>query len=748
MRILHIDVESSSAAELAGDDGVGVHKYAEHWTTRVYCMAWWFDDVKQTKLWHDWEPFPQEVIDHVAGGGTVVAHNAAFERTMWNVVMRRPNVVDNLPALILPELKIEQMVCTLARASTITLPAGLDYIAQVMGFENRKDPVGYKLMMKHAKPASRTKHPDGSETYTWHSDREERRVIGAYCQQDVVVELDVDRTVLQHAARERRVWELDQRINDRGVRLDLPLVKAAIEVVEVAKARLHTRMAKITDNEVTACSQVQKIVAWINAKGIPCTSIAKGVQQELILQAKSVDSKVEEVILLRQQSGKGTPTSKYQTMASCALLDGKAYGQLFYHGASTGRWAGRLIQFHNLPKIDEDHDLRDVLTVVGILGTYWSADEKCDAIQMVCGTVLPVLSKALRHMLIASEGRRFIGGDLSNIEGCVAAWISGEEWKTQAYRDFQAGNGQDLYIVSYSKSFGLEVHKVTKSQRGIGKIQELACGFQGSVGAYHKMCRQYNLNIAAMVGPIRSAVTQEEWDAAAKTMKRPGTNTYGLPEDQWTAFKVAVNGWRAAHPAVESAWYELQDAAIQAVAEPEKPVWCLDGKIAYLCSRDVLWCKLPSGRNLAYMRPYIKGTYEYHLQDGDGNYAWVKEDDVDGLLSKGYFRTEKQPRVKRSVIFECYESEKKRWGKSSLYGGLQFENIVQAVARDVMVEGMFAAEEKGYNIVLTVHDELLCDEPVGHGSAEELQSIMSTVPSWCPGLPLAAKCWEDIRYAK
>jgi len=744
--ILHIDFESGSAVEL-GD--VGVHKYAEHWSTHVYCMAYRFND-EEKQIWYMWESFPQRVIDHVAGGGIVVAHNASFERALWNVVLPRPNLIDGYDPIPVPRMQIDQMVCTMARAAALALPGGLDYIARVMGAESRKDDVGGKLMMKFAKPLTRTMGEDGRETYTFYRDREDMLKVGDYCLQDVEVETEIDRLLLQHKPRERSVWLLDQKINDRGVKLDLELVKVATEVADVGEARLHKRMAEITEGAVPSCTQVAKLVAWINSRGIPCTSIAKGVQTELIAAASVLDPTVEEAIRLRQAAGKGTPTSKYQTMLDCAGFDGKARGQLMYHGATTGRWAGRLIQFQNLPGVDPDRDLANVEAVVAILGCpHLGAEEKADAIQMLTGSIMPVLSKSLRHMLVASAGCRFIGGDLSNIEGCVAAWLAGEEWKVEAYREYQAKRGPDLYIATYCRTFGADLSEVDKFRRQIGKVIELACGFGGGIGAFISAAKIYNIDLKTLVAPVKAITQAEVWAKAEKRYETTSSgNRYGLELDVWCAVRITVDNWRNSHPAITGGWYDLQDAAIHAVSTPGEVVEIFGGKVAYVYARQVLWCKLPSGRALAYHRPWVKKSTTEVLKNANGETKVVEEDEIVEHLKDGWVQTGENGPARYRVMYEGYDNTSKRWTRFSLYGGHQFENIVQAIARDVMVEGMFRAEAKGYPIVLTVHDELLTDVPVGHGSVAELQQIMSTVPDWAEGLPLAAKTWEDFRYAK
>lgn len=283
---------------------------------------------------------------------------------------------------------------------------------------------------------------------------------------------------------------------------------------------------------------------------------------------------------------------------------------------------------------------------------------------------------------------RLVGADLSNIEGRINAWLAGERWKVQAFRDYDAGAGPDLYVLTYARSFGVAVDAVSKAERQIGKVQELALGYQGGVGAFQSMAAVYGLKVT---------------DERADELK---------------------TAWRDAHPAIVQSWWDLQDAAIDAVANPGCIVPVLNDLIRYKVDRGFLWCKLPSGRVLAYAAPRI---------------VWGKIKRRDGSELE-----------KRQVEYEGVDSVTKRWGPQRLYGGLQCENIVQAIARDVIAEAMFRAETAGFPIILTVHDEILAeveDASAGH-TAETIEALMCVVPKWAPGLPLAAKAWEDKRYVK
>jgi DNA polymerase len=235
------------------------------------------------------------------------------------------------------------------------------------------------------------------------------------------------------------------------------------------------------------------------------------------------------------------------------------------------------------------------------------------------------------------------------------------------------------------------------------------------------------MDLRELADIVNEATAPDMWDRCRRQYKT-AEHKFDLGEREWTAVKVVVTSWRDAHPAIVQSWWSMQDAAIDAVSSPGRIVDVLGGRIRYMVARGFLFCSLPSGRCLAYYHPYIRTTK-------------VKRKDANG---------EEYEVIKREVCYSGYESSKNRWVDNfQLYGGLQCENNVQAIARDVLVEGMFGAEERGYKIVLTVHDELLTETPLGGDySPEDLQKIMATVPAWCQGLPLAAKTWRGMRYDK
>ncbi len=364
---------------------------------------------------------------------------------------------------------------------------------------------------------------------------------------------------------------------------------------------------------------------------------------------------------------------------------------------------------------------------------------------------MTMIAKCLRSMFIAGPGTRFIGGDLSNIEGRVAAWLTGEQWKVDAFRAYDEKRGPDLYRVAYARAFGIAAELVSGWQRQVGKVQELSLQYQGALGAFLKMLANNPKapTLAALAEAVRDAVGIDAWFAVQSTYPQ-ASDKHGLPQEQWAAIKIIVRGWRDAHPLLVQGWWDLQDAAINAVANPGVVVAVFGSRVRYVFAREFLWCALPSGRVLAYFNPRIVSTQKEYVEMADG--SRVESDrffpaELEELLEQGAHLIKMPP--KRRVDYEGYEGERKRWATMNLYGGMQFNHVIQGTARDIMVDGMLEAEKRGYPVVLTVHDELLTECPEKIGSAEELEAIMSTVPPWIDGdLPLAAKAWEGTRYDK
>ena len=656
--VAHIDFETRSACDLKA---AGAYRYAQDPSTEIVCMAWSVDD-GPIAIWYPGQPWPDFPEDAM-----FTAHNAGFERAIWN-------------ALAPTEFKLtpEDMDCTMARALAVSLPASLDMLGQVLKLPVQKDRYGHKLMLKMCKP--RRIEDDGR--IVWWGEAADHEALRAYCVRDVETEQGCASRVPPLPLGERRVWRLDQRINDRGFPLDVPAVQAALRAVGDARQRADRRIWRLTEGSASTCSQVAKIAAWISSRGIPCRSIGKGEMQDLLIAADAFDDPVvEEALALRKAAGKSS-TAKFKALLDCVCSDGRVRGTLAYHGAHTGRWAGRLVQPQNFPRVDDHEAVAHALELL-------KRPDAVDALEAVFGNPLEILSQCLRAMIRAPKGKKLIGGDFANIEGRVNAWIAGEEWKLRAFALYDRGIGPDLYRLSYGRAFDLEPEAVDSAGRQVGKVMELALGYQGGVGAFQKMAAGYGVRVS---------------DSRADDLKR---------------------AWRDANPAIAKSWLELQRAGLDAVDARGMVREALYDRVGYVSDGRYLYCRLPSGRSLHYPSP--EARWKTHVITIDG---------------------EEETFASRGVTYWGVNSLTKQWGPLDLYGGSQCNHVVQGMARDLMVEAMHRLEAAGYRIFLTVHDEILCEVDEDFGSVSEFEEIMSVLPPWAEGLPVATKAWEDERYVK
>lgn len=739
----HIDFETASACDLKK---AGTARYMEHPTTRVWGFCWRIGS-GAVYQWRPGYPDPQPLLDHVARGGKVVAHKAVFERLVWNWILRVRYGLAHWPVM-----QITQQSCTMARAFAMHLPGKLEKLAIALALEHQKDMAGNAVMLKMMRPR---KIYDNGDMLWWDGSvtsndasvilrYEDPKGEGAsllnrnmeYCEADVYAESEADDKLPELTPSEQIVWQFDQRINERGVLFDMAVVDRADELVTLAKKSADLRMARITNGAVRKVSEVGKLVDWINAQGVPCTSVKKGTFKELIFNADITDNvPVKNAVKLRKETSK-TSTAKYSKMKQCVSADGRIRFMVEYHAAHTGRWAGRTVQPQNFVRFDSENEEEALIVgwLVGLLRSDTPIQEVLDTFESVHGEALPWLAKALRSMMVAEAGKIFKGGDFSNIEGRVNTYLAGEQWKLDAFSMYDLGIGPDLYKVAYAKSFGCSVEEVTKPKRQVGKVEELASGYQGGVGAYISMSEQYDLEVYELATTVREGADPSKW-AEVESGYENAKDKHGLRKFEWTALKLLVVSWRASHPCIVQSWWDYQDAAIAAVADPGTVYDVADmstrgnfrrGMVRYMCDKNFLYCCLPSGRVISYAQPFIKREPVTRVRADGTEYE----------------------QVSNKLCFWGENSKTKQWQVGGLYGGLLCENVVQAMSRDIMVESMFRVEQAGYPVVLTVHDEILTEPPIGYGSVDEFKRLMSVLPSWAAGLPLEVAAWEDERYVK
>mgnify|MGYP002777964593 CR=1 FL=1 len=698
---MNTDVESRSAVDLRKS---GAARYFEDPTTDVLLAAFQLPDGREV-LWDRTKECPDDVAYHIRSGGLVPAFNAMFELLAFKHVLG--------PRYGFPVPKVEQFRDTMAQAAAVSIPQSLDGAAQALGLNEQKDKDGMRLIRKFSMPRKARKGEVPGRLY-WNEPEdhpEDFHKFGVYCIGDTRVEKELRSKLVPLSDYEQKVWELTAIMNLRGVHLDMALVDALQRIAEQAKDRLDKEMTRVTGHAVTACSQVAALTRWLQTQGVDADKLNKNAIEDLL--SLDLPEHARRAVELRKEAAK-TSTAKLDSMQAVVCRDDRARGLHLYHGAGTGRWSGRLIQTQNMPRgtgtvKDPEAAVDDMLT----------GDARW--VELIYGRPMSAVSDMLRSCITASPGNRLLAADYSAIEGRVTAWMAGEEWKLEAFRAADAGTGPGIYELTASEILNVLVTSITKAQRqAYGKVPELALGFQGGVLAFFAMAAVYGVDMAEAYPALKATADPEIWERAIaryeECLERNDSGTDVMTREAWIASEVTKVLWRNKHPQTVEMWRGLEDAAREAVQNPGTiATW---GKISYVVRRGFLWCRLPSGRCLAYGSPRIE----------DRKTPWGD--------------------TKPSVTALGVDSVTKRWTRFALYGGLLTENAVQAVARDLMAHGMLQAEEAGYPMVMTVHDEGVADVPVGHGTLSEFERLLCDLPTWATGLPVVASGWERHRYCK
>ena len=627
------------------------------------------------------------------------AHNSMFDRN----VLRK----------LFPEAanKHNRWVDTMIKARIHSLPGALGVLCDLLGLpvDKAKDKDGRRLVLKFTKPNKVYKKGEASTVrYTRETDPEDWARFVEYARLDVEAMREVNKRLPSWNST-KTMWQdywLDQKINDRGMCMDMELVEQAIEADKACKARSKSKVQKLTGGEVDAASQRDALITFVaKTFGVELPDLTSNTVRRRI-DDPEVPQLLRELLLERLEASK-TSVQKYNAIARGLSDDGRLKGCLQFAGAArTARFSGSLFQPQNLPRGSmkpEEVDVAIDLVKAGI-------------VYEVYGDVSPVLSSCIRGCLIAPEGKKLVVSDYSNIEGRMLAWIAGESWKIKAFEEFDAGHGADLYKLAYARAFNIDPSEVTKKQRQIGKVMELGLGYQGGVAAFLTFAKVYGLDLDDLAVHVKETVSEDDWHMSQDTWHWAVEKkfTSGLSENTWVACNVLKNAWRNAHPGVCKLWTECHMAGeqISAGIVMGKTQKLRVGALEFSNVGSWLRIRLPSGRYLSYPS--------------------VRPDDKIGSFT--YMGTNQYTR---------------RWERLETYGGKIVENIVQATARDLLMQSMHKVEDAGYGIVLTVHDELVTEAPDTQAfSTEHLASIMCDKPSWAKGLPLAAAGFESYRYKK
>jgi DNA polymerase len=712
------DIETRSTVDV-GD--VGAHIYARHPSTEVLCVGYCLDD-EPVKIWHPGEPVPKEfkyALKHREYG--FAAHGAAFELEIERNIL--------VPRYGFPELPCERNICTMAISHALALPGGLEKIARVLNLDHMKDTIGHRVMLQMSKPRRARKSEDQKQIH-WYDDSERMTRLEAYCMDDVEATREILDTLPELSEHEYQVWLLDQKINDRGIYLDEKLLLAGKKIVETALPSFDKELEELTGGEVTAITQRDKLVHWIS-QYYPIATIRKGDLDEMLLDA-GMPPKVRRALELRQQ-GAHAAIKKIYSLLERRSTDGRVRGAFIYHAAGTGRFSSRGAQVHNL-KRSLTEDTESAIKIV-MTGDYAK-------MRKTYPNPLSVIGDLMRATIVAPPGSVLMGADFSGIEARVTAWIADEHKKLDAFRDYDAGKGPDPYIIAAGAVLNIDPldlavryeagDPIAREQRQIGKACELAFGYQGGVNAFKRFLPSG--------GGLAVTASQAQWEAGGRSGGGPrgpsGDTKQGrIESDDFTDEQIDAikNKWRRAHPHIAQLWRNLNQAVWRVILNPGLTVTLLDRlEFEYDQEQQLMWIRLPSGRRLCY--PHArKGNF--YSPPGSGIV-------LEGKGRQNIWQDESK------IAFK--DASSGRWRDVIVYGGLLTENIVQAVARDLLTESMLRLDKAGFDIVAHVHDECIVEihkRDVKH-RLPEFKRLMNQVPAWAEGLPIVAKPWTAERYVK
>lgn len=653
---LFIDVETYSSVDIKES---GAYKYIESPDFEILIIGYALDDgpVKIVDLAQG-EEMPEEFEEALLDPDCVkVAHNAVFERLSFK------HIGYNVPA--------EQWYCTSVKAAYCGLPLSLDGVSKALNLTDKKLDTGKALIKYFSCPCKATR-VNGMRTRNYPEHAPEKwEMYKEYNKYDVLAEREIFKRLEAYIIPdiERKMYVLDQNINDIGILVDMELAESAIAVDNTYTSILTQHAQQLTGLE-NPNSPVQ-IRQWIEkTTGCVVMSLSKETMPDLMKEFADYPDVIE-LLNIRKKLSK-TSIKKYYAMLNCAMKDHRVRGTFQFYGANrTGRWAGRLLQLQNLSK---NHISHIEVPREMIRARDW------ESVEMMYDDVADILSQLVRTALIASPGKVFSVADFSAIEARVISWLANEKWRMDVFR----GDGK-IYEATGAKMFNVPISAITKGSvlRDKSKISELALGYEGSLGA----------------------------------LKRMGGERMGLSDTEMMSL---VRKWRSANPAIVDMWKEIDEASKEAVRY-QRPVSCTCRNIIFDCNGEFMTIQLPSGRKLFYYGPKFK----------------------DKKIGHSTMPT-------RVLCYQGVVQETKQWGEIDTYGGKLTENIVQAIARDLLGDAMLRMQDEGYEIIASVHDEVIVEVPEINAKDHynRLVEIMSTPPQWAEDLPLNADGGVMMFYQK
>lgn len=573
--IVRLDFETRSPVDIRTQ---GAWLYSRHPDTEVLCLAYEYQGEAGLFVPDPFMPggldLPPSLYGAFLDGATFEAHNAFFEQVIWQHIC-----VDRWGW---PAIRLDQWRCTAAISSAHSLPRSLDGAASALGLIEQKDKEGHRVMLKLSKPRKPSKH--NPATY-FDGDKDFEKLY-SYCKQDVQTQKGLSEDLAPLSPSELDVWRLDQTINRRGIRVDRDAVEGALLILHTYQQEVNRTLEALTGGEVGSIGEVARIKKYVNDLGDPIESLAKGHLTE-VLATWDLDPVSRELLELRLAAGRSS-VKKFQAMLRRMDSDDRVRELIVYHGAHSGRWAGRGIQVQNLPK-GSIKDQDEIESAIDVIKT-----GSLEALRLSYSDPMDVLSSCLRGMLCAAPGHTLYCADYASIEARFLMWLAGETGAVAMFRD-----GADIYSSFASEIFGHPIEG-DKDKRQLGKIGILGAGYQMGGAKFHKTCASWGLEISEAL--------------ADKT----------------------IATYRKAYPRVKRLWYETERAAIKAVKHPGAIIQ--QGKIKYRVEGYLLYIRLPSGRKMAYYKPEIHEHVQFgkeqltYMGISAPSYKWQRQSTYGGKI--------------------------------------------------------------------------------------------------------------------
>ena len=637
--VVDIDFEIFSEVDVTD---VGIYNYSRHPSTDIICMAYQVEG-EITRLWRPGDKPPKLPDKYLC-----CAHNSSFEKAIFKEIAVRKY------GMTAPD----GYICTAARAAYRTYPRSLEKVSKALKLPLLKDTIGRAAMLKVTKPRKPSKK---NLDVNWFNDKEKMNTTYRYCIKDVDVEKLVYKNTIDLPPFERTIFDIDAKINERGVYIDRELALSAIYIAEQYLLQVNAELFWLTRCRIKGVTKVKQIKTFLEEHGVSVGSLDKDGVIELLAR-DDLSPKCRRVLELRQLGGLSS-IKKFQKILKWAGDDDRICYLFLYFGASTGRWTGKGPQLHNLPrgiKVDKQRAIQLI------------KKRNLKAMQDEYDNPIAVISSCIRETMMAAPGHTLIAGDFVGVEFRVLAWMAGDEDLLELQR-----KGEDLYVHMAAAIYAVKLDAVTDDQRAIGKMAILGLGYGMGWVTFMEQCRK------------RGIVITEEFA------------------------KKVVKAFRKKYPKIVAFWKKMEEVMGDALKYGE----ARSGKVHMTRnnSNDIS-VHLPSGRDMWYI----------HVLAAQNRWN--------------------QPSFSHKTV----DSKTKQWCRRETYGGMLTENIVQAIARDLLAEAMIRVNEY-FNIVLHVHDEIVVEAKITKHmdmTVDHFDDVMSEVPDWADGCPVAVDSWSQERYKK